>query len=510
VSGNSLRAGASFDFETKSSYSVRVQVSDGALTYAEAFTITVTDVDDTAPTVPTDLASSNVTATSATISWSASSDNVGVIGYKVYNGTTLVGTTTVGVTPNATSLALSGLVSGSSNSITVVALDIAGNKSTASTALTVNLLDVVAPSVPSGFATFNVTQSGFTVSWTASTDNRAVRSYNVYRNGTYVATVGTNRYTFTGLTTSTTYNISVLAIDTSNNRSIQSAPFAVTTSTPPDVTAPSIPSGLTTTSVSSNRILLTWTPSTDNIGITGYNVYVNNVYVKTVTAAQTDLTGLTQLTTYSIEVQALDAAKNRSLRSTLLVVTTRDGLAPSVPSGLASGSITRNGFRVSWTAATDNVAVANYNVYRNGAYVATTGPTTTSYTFSNLPFNETHQVRIMAIDASGNKSAQSTALSVATTFVVDPIAPSAPTNVTSSNVTKTGLRVTWTAATDNVAVRNYNLYRNGAYVATVSGTTTGYNFSGLTAGTTYSIVVRAIDAEGNFTNSTAQSVTTLP
>jgi hypothetical protein len=59
-------------------------------------------------------------------------------------------------------------------------------------------------------------------------------------------------------------------------------------------------------------------------------------------------------------------------------------------------------------------------------------------------------------------------------------------------------------------VRNYNLYRNGAYVATVSGTTTGYNFSGLTAGTTYSIVVRAIDAEGNFTNSTAHSVTTLP
>jgi chitodextrinase len=116
----------------------------------------------------------------------------------------------------------------------------------------------------------------------------------------------------------------------------------------------------------------------------------------------------------------------------------------------------------------------------------------------------------MAIDEAGNKSAQSTDLSVATTFVADPTPPSAPTNVASSNVTKTGVRVTWTAATDNVAVTNYNIYRNGSYVATVSGTTTSYNFAGLTAGTTYSITVRALDAAKNFTNSTALSVTTLP
>jgi chitodextrinase len=267
---------------------------------------------------------------------------------------------------------------------------------------------------------------------------------------------------------------------------------------------------LTTKSVSSNRILLTWTPSTDNVGVTGYNVFVDNVYVKTVTVNQTELTGLTQLTTYSIQVQALDAAKNRSVRSTALSVTTRDGLAPSVPSGLVSSNITKTGFRVTWTASTDNVAVRSYNVYRNGVYVATVGSTTSSYTFSGLPFNETHSVRIMAIDTAGNRSAQSEALSIATTFTPDPTPPSAPTNLESSNVSKTGFRVTWTAATDNVAVTNYNIYRNGAYVATVSGTTTSYNLTGLMADTPYSIVVRALDAERNFTNSTVLSVTTLP
>jgi chitodextrinase len=82
--------------------------------------------------------------------------------------------------------------------------------------------------------------------------------------------------------------------------------------------------------------------------------------------------------------------------------------------------------------------------------------------------------------------------------------------VASSNVTKTGARVTWTASTDNVGVTFYNIYRNGAYIATVSGTKTSYNLVGLTAGTTYSITVRALDAAKNFTNSTALSVTTQP
>jgi chitodextrinase len=156
------------------------------------------------------------------------------------------------------------------------------------------------------------------------------------------------------------------------------------------------------------------------------------------------------------------------------------------------------------------VGVKNYNVYRNGVYVVTVGATSTSYTFSNLPFNETHQVTILAIDDVGNRSAQSVALSVATIFTSDPTPPSAPTNLVSTNVTTTGFRVTWTASTDNIAVTAYNVYRNGVYVATVSGTTTSYNLTGLTAGTTYSIVIRALDGEKNFTNSVGLSVTTLP
>ena len=182
-----------------------------------------------------------------------------------------------------------------------------------------------------------------------------------------------------------------------------------------------------------------------------------------------------------------------------------DSIAPTMPTNVTASKVGGTSFEVRWTASTDNVGVTGYNVYVNGVYNKTvTNPATTLIGLSNLT---TYSISVQAVDAAKNRSALSAQISATTT---DSTAPSAPTNVASSNVTKTGVRVTWTAATDNVAVTNYNIYRNGAYVATVSGTTTAYNFAGLTAGTSYNITVRALDAAKNFTNSTALSVTTLP
>ena len=71
----------------------------------------------------------------------------------------------------------------------------------------------------------------------------------------------------------------------------------------------------------------------------------------------------------------------------------------------------------------------------------------------------------------------------------DTQAPSAPANLSSSNVTTTSVRLAWTAASDNVGVTGYRVYRNGAVIRTVTGTST--NITGLTASTTYSFYVRA-------------------
>jgi chitinase len=70
-------------------------------------------------------------------------------------------------------------------------------------------------------------------------------------------------------------------------------------------------------------------------------------------------------------------------------------------------------------------------------------------------------------------------------------APSAPGTPTASSVTDTSVKLTWSAATDDKGIKNYDVLRGGAKVATVTGTT--YTDTGLSAGTDYSYTVQARD-----------------
>ncbi len=94
---------------------------------------------------------------------------------------------------------------------------------------------------------------------------------------------------------------------------------------PPDGEAPSVPGGVTASAASASRIDLSWSPSTDNVGVTVYNVYRNGTAVGTNTSASFSDTGLAPNTTYSYTVDAVDAAGNRSARSTAASATTLPG-----------------------------------------------------------------------------------------------------------------------------------------------------------------------------------------
>ena len=187
-----------------------------------------TTADTTAPSTPNGLTSSNITATSATVSWTASTDNIAVTGYKILRNGTQVGTSTT------TSYNLTGLTAGTTYSITVQAYDAAGNNSAISTALSLTTsaatTDTTAPSTPSGLTSSNITQTSATVSWTASTDNIAVTGYKILRNGTQVGTSTTTSYNLTGLTAGTTYSITVQAYDAAGNNSAISTALSLTTS----------------------------------------------------------------------------------------------------------------------------------------------------------------------------------------------------------------------------------------------------------------------------------------
>jgi len=133
-----------------------------------------------------------------------------------------------------------------------------------------------------------------------------------------VGTSATTSYTDTGLSAWTVYSYTVSAYDAASNNSAQSSP-AVTARTL-DTTAPSVPTGVTATAQSETSILVSWTASTDNIGVTGYKVYRNASQVGTsATTSYTD-TGLTANTCYSYTVSAYDAANNNSAQSSPAVV----------------------------------------------------------------------------------------------------------------------------------------------------------------------------------------------
>ncbi|HHC79753.1 MAG TPA: T9SS type A sorting domain-containing protein [Flavobacteriia bacterium] len=182
--------------------------------------------------------------------------------------------------------------------------------------------DTQAPSAPGNLTSANVTQTSVDLSWTASTDNVGVTGYDVYQGTTVIATVTATNYQVTGLTASTAYAFSVKAKDAAGNVSAASNTVNVTTQAPPDAQAPTAPSNLTASNVTQSSADLSWTASTDNVGVTGYDVYQGATVIATVTTTNYQVTGLAASTAYTFSVKAKDAAGNVSAASNSVTVTT--------------------------------------------------------------------------------------------------------------------------------------------------------------------------------------------
>ena len=186
--------------------------------------------------------------------------------------------------------------------------------------------DTQAPTAPTSLTFAGVTESSVSLSWDASTDNVAVTGYEIYIDGVLQTTVSgsDHSYTVTGLTASTTYNFYVKAIDAAYNMSEASNTISATTSISTDTEAPSTPLGLTVGNATPSSIVLSWSASTDNVGVIGYNVYVDGSLYNTVSGTTATVSGLTPKTTYSFYVLAKDAAKNISGNSAAVQGTTSE------------------------------------------------------------------------------------------------------------------------------------------------------------------------------------------
>jgi chitodextrinase len=388
------------------SYSLGVDAFDAAGNHSANSSITTTTsacADTQAPSIPGALAATGSTTTSISLGWNASTDNVGVTGYDVFNGGTITSTTA------ATSATLTGLTCGTSYSLGADSFDAAGNHSAVSTitATTSACSDTQAPSVPSSLATTGSTTTSIDLGWAASTDNVGVTGYGVYNGALAGSTTTATTYTVTGLTCGTSYTLGVDAVDAASNRSAK-ATVTASTSACADTQAPSSPAGLAKTTGTTTSISLGWTASTDNVGVTGYGVYNGALAGSTTTATTYTVTGLTCGTSYSLGVDAVDAAGNRSAKAAVTASTSAcaDTQAPTAPGALAATGSTTTSISLGWSASTDNVGVTGYDVF-NGSTITSTSAAT-SATVSGLTCGTSYGLGADSFDAAGNHSAKTT------------------------------------------------------------------------------------------------------
>jgi chitodextrinase len=188
-----------------------------------------------------------------------------------------------------------------------------------------------------------------------------------------------------------------------------------------------------------------------------------------------------------------------------------DAQAPSVPQNLHTAGGVGTQLDLAWNAATDNVAVTGYTVRRNGVTVANV--TGTAWSDTGVVKNALYTYDVSAVDAAGNRSAVSVALSLAWNAseggLDDRIAPTAPAQLRAQAPSATAVTLSWLQSTDAVGVESYEIYRNGRMVTRIAATRLSFVDAALAAKTSYTFSVVAVDAAGNrSTSSNSVQVTT--
>jgi glucose/arabinose dehydrogenase len=190
-----------------------------------------------------------------------------------------------------------------------------------------------------------------------------------------------------------------------------------------DTTPPTVPGNARTSELTCNTVTFGWNASTDDVGVTAYDVYHDGQFIKSVSGS-TLSTGLTVIPTvaWGLYVNARDAAGNVSQASTTVDTTPppcqADNQPPTAPTeltGTASGTSTN----LTWGASTDNVGVIAYDVFRDGAPAGTVAgavgtPPGTTFNDSGLAANTTYDYYVVARDSQGNVSPHSNQIPVRT------------------------------------------------------------------------------------------------
>jgi len=593
--------------------------------------------DASPPAKPANLTATTASSSRVDLSWNASSDDVGVTGYEISRDGTVL--TTVGAT---TTYADSSVSPSTAYSYTVRALDAAGNRSDPSDPATATtpgqpstntlaptadaIVQEASPSTNTGTSTGLRVDGGpdpdvetylrFTVPalsgsmqratlrlWVTSPTSDGPAVFATSGGWTETGITWNNRPARTGngvadagaLSTGTwatfdvtplmsgagTYDLALAGtssdgVDFSSREGANGPQLVVESSTgggggSGDQQPPTTPTGLTATVMSASRIDLGWKASTDDVAVTNYDISRDGTVVATTGAGTTfSDTTVSPGTTYTYRVIARDMSGNASDPSVAATATTPaqsqafgaaadahvDEATPSTNFGTATslrvdggtGTHVESYVSFALSGLSGTVRHATLRVWASsgtgdGPIVTptTTGWTETGITWANKPpstgeaiadvagistgtwieldvtntvaGNGTYAFRLLGdstdgVDFHSREGANDPQL-VVTMGGPDKQAPTSPSNLRGTAGSATQVDLTWTAATDDVAVANYQVFRGSTQIAAIGPTHTNYSDTTASANTTYTYTVKAADRAGNVSQaSNAVSVTT--
>jgi chitodextrinase len=528
-------------------------------------------LDTQPPTVPSGLTANAVNATQVDLSWTASTDNIGVTGYTIYRDGTSIAT----VSGSTLSYSDTTVSPSTTYQYTVDAFDTAGNHSTASSPVSITTPDVPSSLTLNPEADTYVNAGSPTSNYGSSTSLRADASpdlhsylrFNIqgtggvpvsrarlfiyansgssndlviqavadnswdelttnYNNapalgsvlasvpsvigGTWLEFDVTSYVTGDGLLSFGVSTSGATAIGLASRESGANAPQLIIDlqTGAPDTQPPETPTGLVANASSPTQVDLSWNASSDNVGVAGYTIYRDGTELATVSDTTLNYSDTTVSSATTYQY-SVDAfdAAGNHSATSPLVSVTTPDTPPTVPTGLSANVTSPTQVDLSWNPSTDNIGVAGYTVYRDGTSIATVDGSTLIYSDTSVLSGITYSYTVDAFDGGGNHSAASDPAVVTTP---DVLPPSVPGGLTANASSPTQVDLGWSASTDNVAVTGYTIYRDGTAIATVSGSTLSYSDTTASPLTTYQYSLDAFDGAGNHSAASDPATATTP
>lgn len=458
-------------------------------------------------TAPSGLTTTNLSNTSATLSWAAAS---GAVSYDVQYKTTSSSTwLNLATATTATSVNITGLLAG-----TAYQWQVRTNCSSSTTAFTqgsftTTTVSTACTSAPTGLAASAITSSSVSLSWAAVT---GAVNYTVQYKTTAASTWNTLANTantsvsLTGLAASTAYSWQVRANCSTSNTAYTGSTF--------NTIAASVcaaPSNLASSNIASTTVTISWTAVS---GAFNYTIEVKTasasswISLGTTTATIVNISGLTAGTIYDWRIKTNCSTGSSSYTQSQF--TTTGGTTCNAPSSVTVSAIAATSATVSWPAVSGAV---NYTVELKTAASSTwTTVSTTATTSANLTgllATTNYNVRVKtncSTIASGYTQNSFTTLSSA------PLTCNAPASLTTTNLSSVGATVSWAAVSGGL---NYSLeYKTNSattwIVAAASLTATSFNLAGLASNTLYNWRVKTNCSSTTSTYTSSQFTTSAP